>query len=173
MPIYEFTCGPCNTVFSFLSRRPGVPCAPDCPACGGALSREVSPFACPGDGKRGADGADGDDPLASVDEARMARAMEVLSDEMGSADEAGADPRESARCFNEFAKRSGMTFNPAVREALARLAAGADPDRIEAEMGDALNVENPFASETGGPQHDSLRRMRREPRRDPKLYDLS
>jgi putative FmdB family regulatory protein len=173
MPIYEFTCGPCNTVFSFLSRRPGVPCAPDCPACGGALSREVSPFACPGDGKRGTDGADGDDPLASVDEARMARAMEVLSAEMGAADEAEADPRESARCFNEFAKRSGMTFNPAVREALARLAAGADPDRVEAEMGDALNVENPFASETGGPLHDSLRRMRREPRRDPKLYDLS
>jgi putative FmdB family regulatory protein len=173
MPIYEFTCGPCNTVFSFLSRRPGVPCAPACPACGGALSREVSPFACPGDGKRGTDGADGDDPLASVDEARMARAMEVLSAEMGAADEAEADPRESARCFNEFAKRSGMTFNPAVREALARLAAGADPDRVEAEMGDALNVENPFASETGGPLHDSLRRMRREPRRDPKLYDLS
>ena len=173
MPIYEFTCGPCNTVFSFLSRRSGVPCAPACPACGGALSREVSPFACPVEGKRGADGADGDDPMASIDEARMARAMEVLSDEMGAADEAESAPRESTRLFHKFAELTGMTFNPAVREALARLAAGTDPDQIEAEMGDVLNVENPFAPETGGPLHDSLRRMRREPRRDPKLYDLS
>ncbi len=103
----------------------------------------------------------------------MARAMEVLSDEMGAADEAEAAPRESARLFHKFAELTGMTFNPAVREALARLAAGADPDQIETEMGDALNVENPFASETGGPLYDSLRRMRRELRRDPKLYDLA
>jgi putative FmdB family regulatory protein len=173
MPIYEFTCGPCNTVFSFLSRRPGVTRLPACPACGGPLSREVSPFACPGAGKRCADGADGDDPLASVDEARMARAMEVLSGEMGTAEEADADPRESARLFHKFAELTGMTLNPAVREALARIASGADPDRVEAELGDALNVENPFASETGGSLRDILRRMRREPRRDPKLYDLA
>jgi hypothetical protein len=65
-----------------------------------------------------------------------------------------------------------MTFKPAMREALERIAAGADPDGVEAEFGDALNAENPFASETGGSLRDILSRMRGEPRRDPKLYDL-
>jgi putative FmdB family regulatory protein len=173
MPIYEFTCCPCNTVFSFLSRRPGVPRPPACPSCGGALSRAVSPFACLGDSKRNANGADGDDPLASVDETRMARAMEVLSGGMGAAEEADADPRESARLLHKFSELTGMTFKPAVREALARIASGADPEQVEAEFGDAFNAENPLACETGGSLRDILRGRPCEPRRDPKLYDLA
>jgi len=172
MPIYEFYCGSCNTVFSFLSRRLGVSRVPGCPVCGCIVSREVSPFACLRRGKEGADGDGADDPLASVDDARMERAMEALSGELGNLDDADADPRDSARLFAKFADLTGMTFNPAVREALARIEAGADPDHVEAEFGEALNAANPFVTESGGSLCDILRRLRREPRRDPKLYDL-
>lgn len=172
MPIYEFYCGPCNTVFSFLSRRPGVSTLPVCPSCGAGLSREVSPFACLRGGKD-AEGADrADDPLAGLDEARMEKAMEALSGEMGTLEDEDADPRDSARLFKKFAEVTGMRFNPAVREALARMEAGADPDQVEAEFGEVLNADNPFEDEAAGSLRDLLRRMRNEPRRDPKLYDL-
>ena len=65
-----------------------------------------------------------------------------------------------------------MRFNAGVREALARLEAGAAPDQVEKEFGSVLNDENPFEAETGGALRDLLRRMSHEPRRDPKLYDL-
>jgi len=170
MPIYEFYCGPCNTVFSFLSRRPGVSKIPACPVCGGVLGREVSPFAClRGGGKEEADAAD---PLAGLDDARMERALEALSGELGTLDDDNADPRDSARLFKKFAELTGMKFNPAVREALARMEAGADPEQVESEFGEALNGDNPFESDTAGSLRDLLRRIRNEPRRDPKLHDL-
>ncbi|MFM8396259.1 MAG: FmdB family zinc ribbon protein, partial [Pirellula sp.] len=34
MPIYEFYCPPCHTVYSFLSRRMQVPDKAACPKCG-------------------------------------------------------------------------------------------------------------------------------------------
>ncbi len=173
MPIYEFYCRPCHTVFSFLSRRPGVSRGPACPLCGGGMSREVSPFACL---RRRADGeapAGADDPLAGVDEARMEQAVAALSGEMEAIGDDDADPRDAAKLFRKFADLAGMRFKPAVREALARLEAGADSDQIEAEFGEVLDDENPFEAAEEGSLRGLLRRLRDEPRRDPVLRDLA
>jgi putative FmdB family regulatory protein len=45
MPIYEYYCKPCHTIFSFLSRTANVSRQPACPRCGGELHKQVSSFA--------------------------------------------------------------------------------------------------------------------------------
>lgn len=172
MPIYEFYCVPCHTVFSFFSRRSQTAQTPACPVCGSAMKREVSPFSCRRSGQDDASESDPADPLAGVDEVRLERAMTTLSGELETLNDEEADPRDSARLFKKFAEMTGMRFNAGVHEALARIEAGADPDQVETDFGELLNDENPFETETGGALRDLLRRMSHEPHRDPKLYDL-
>lgn len=45
MPIYEYYCTPCHTIFSFLSRTANLSRKPACPRCGGELQKQVSSFA--------------------------------------------------------------------------------------------------------------------------------
>jgi len=45
MPIYEYYCKPCHTIFSFLSRTANISRQPACPRCGGELHKQVSSFA--------------------------------------------------------------------------------------------------------------------------------
>ncbi|MEI6128202.1 MAG: FmdB family zinc ribbon protein [Pseudomonadota bacterium] len=44
MPIYEFYCTSCNTIFNFFSRTVNVTKRPACPRCGRELERQVSMF---------------------------------------------------------------------------------------------------------------------------------
>ena len=44
MPLYEYYCKPCHTVFSFLSRTANITSKPACPRCGGCLQKQVSSF---------------------------------------------------------------------------------------------------------------------------------
>ena len=55
-----------------------------------------------------------------------------------------------------------------MEEAIRRMEAGEDPERIEAEMGDIIEQEEPFVFDGNkGP-----RPKRAEPHRDETLYDL-
>jgi putative FmdB family regulatory protein len=45
MPIYEFYCEKCNTVFNFFSRVVNTTKTPNCPQCRKALKRQMSLFA--------------------------------------------------------------------------------------------------------------------------------
>jgi putative FmdB family regulatory protein len=169
MPIYEFYCPPCHTLYSFLARRVGVSALPVCPLCRGALSRQVSPFAH----LRQRAGGDAGDGEAEIDESRVQQVMAGMAGELEQLDDENADPRAVAGLMRKFAGASGMAFNPFVEEALTRMERGEDPDALEAEYGDALGAENPFAAgEPGGRLRGWARRLGAGPRRDPKLYDL-
>src|SRR5512145_1150123 len=99
MPVYEFYCAECHTIFNFLSRRVNTEKRPDCPRCGRPeLERQVSSFAV----------------------------------------------------------------------SKGRPEAGEDPEKIEEEMGDALDVENPFAREGV----KGLKRRFLAPQRDETLYEM-
>ena len=75
MPIYEFFCPDCNTVFNFLSRRPSTDKRPDCPNCGRKeLAKLMSPFATIGKAKE----SSGDGLPEGLDESRMEQAMAGL-----------------------------------------------------------------------------------------------
>jgi len=54
-----------------------------------------------------------------------------------------------------------------MQEALRRMEAGEDPDSIEADIGDVLENEDPFAPDSSGTRH-----RRTTPLRDETLYEL-
>ena len=65
MPIYEFYCDDCHTIYSFFSRRVNTEKRPGCPDCSrSALTRQVSMFSSP---RSGDDRAD--EPPADLDQA--------------------------------------------------------------------------------------------------------
>ena len=146
MPIYEFYCPDCHTVFSFFSSRIDTAARPACPQCGKPeLARKPSRFAALSAAKSGGAGGagsdaegDAEDPLAGLDEDRMAGVMESLAAEMeGMDDSAQQDPKQLARFLARFQEATGLEAGPKMEEMMARLAEGADMDELEAQMGGA------------------------------------
>ena len=167
MPIYEFYCTPCNTIFSFLSRTVSQRATPSCPKCEGSLSKQVSAFAVT---HGGGDGEEGDEEFP-VDDAKLERAMESMAGDLEGMNE--DDPRQAAQLMRKFSQLTGMEFNDGIQEALSRMESGEDPEAIESEMGDALDDGDPFVtSEQGKALKKLLQKRRGEPKRDPTLYDL-
>lgn len=162
MPIYEFYCRDCNTIFSFFSRSVNTRKIPACPKCdNSALTRRMSAFAVTG---RAREPEDGDLP---VDSDKMDRAMQMLEGEAERMDE--DDPRQAAQLMRRLSDMTGMEPGPGMQEALRRMEKGEDPEQIEAEMGDVLENEEPFIAAGGG-----LGRLRKKPApaRDDTLYEL-
>lgn len=131
MPIYEFYCSDCNTLFNFFSSRIDTSSTPACPRCKRPeLERRPARFAT-----LKHRGEDDDDPFSSMEDADLDRLMgSMMSDmeEMGD----GEDPRQLAQIFRKFGDAAGMEPGPRMEELLARLEAGEDPDALEGELDD-------------------------------------
>jgi putative FmdB family regulatory protein len=165
MPIYEFYCPDCNTIFNFFSSRVNTDKQPPCPKCPRkGLERLLSPFST----LRRSKGKDeGDDfPMPDMDESKMEQAMATLAQEAESMNE--DDPRQAAQLMRKLSDMTGLNLGPAMEEALHRMEAGEDPDEIEAEMGDLLEEADPFAMAPG----KGGRRKKSPPRVDETLYSL-
>jgi putative FmdB family regulatory protein len=162
MPIYEFYCEPCNTVFSFFSRSVNTAKIPACPKCRRPLKRQMSLFA---KGSRGKEEPAGGE-MPPIDEAKMERAMAMLAGEAEKINE--DDPRQAAQLMRKLTDATGLSLGAGMEEALHRLEKGEDPDQIEAEMGDLLEGEDPFLM--GGRGKRGARKPK--PRVDETLYDL-
>lgn len=69
MPIYEFYCEPCNTIYKFFSRSVNTEKVPKCPKCeNDNLERRVSTFATiSGDKEQDSNGED----MPPIDESKM------------------------------------------------------------------------------------------------------
>lgn len=164
MPIYEFFCDTCNTVFNFYSSRPNTEKRPDCPKCGKPhLQKLMSAFATIGKAKE----SDGDDPLAGLDEAKMEQALSGLMREAEHLNE--DDPRQMASLMRKFADKTGLSLGGAMEEAIARMEAGGDPEEIERDMGDLMDAEEPFNLEA---LKKKVLPGCRRPFRDEQLYEL-
>jgi hypothetical protein len=100
--------------------------------------------------------------------------MESMAGEMEGIDE--NDPRQGARFMRRMFEAAGLPVAGGMEEALRRMEAGEDPDKIEAEMGDVFE-EDPF---TGLGEKDpqaaarGLARLRRRlpPSVDPELHEM-
>ena len=138
MPIYEFYCDHCHTIFSFFSRTVNTRKAPGCPKCNKTkLSRQVSVFAVTGRAKE-----DGDMDDLPFDEGQMEKAMQMLAGEAEKINE--DDPRQAAQLMRKLSGMTGLDLGDSMEEALSRMEQGEDPEQIEAEMGDLLEGEDPF-----------------------------
>lgn len=168
MPIYEFYCPDCHTIYSFYSRRIDTDKIPACPVDDGGghrLQRQVSLFAI----SRGREEPEGGDMLENIDESRLEQAMMSMAGEMENVDE--DDPRQAAKMMRRLFDTTGLKLSGGMEEAISRMEAGEDAEQIEADMGDLLEEEEPFAVKPKKLLGD-LRRKYLPPKVDETLYDL-
>jgi putative FmdB family regulatory protein len=164
MPIYEFYCENCHTIYSFFSRTVNTKKKPNCPKCKTKkLSRQVSLFAVTGKAKE-----DGDLDDLPIDESKMEKAMNLLAREAEGINE--DDPKQAANLMRKLSDMTGLKLGPGMDEALQRMEKGEDPEQVEAEMGDILESEDPFI--LSGKKGNGLKNNRRAPLKDDRLYDL-
>jgi putative FmdB family regulatory protein len=162
MPVYEFYCAVCHTIYNFLSSRVNTEKRPACPRCGRPeLDRQVSRFAVSrGQKEEPVEG------MPDLDEARLEKAMLSMAGELEGMDE--NDPRQMARFMRRLTEATGMNLGSGMEEAISRLEAGEDPEMLESEMGELFDVENPFTTE-------GVKRLKRKytpPAHDDTLYAL-
>ncbi|MBT0666066.1 zinc ribbon domain-containing protein [Geobacter pelophilus] len=169
MPVYEFYCSACHTIFNFLAKTADAERKPACPKCRKPeLERKVSHFAISSGRKDESSGGE----IPEIDEAKLEKALMGMASEFDGADE--NDPRQMAKMMRRLSEATGMNLGGGFEEAIRRLESGEDPEVVEAEMGDVLddsNIENLFAK-------DGLKGLKRRytpPAHDETLYrfDLS
>jgi len=163
MPIYEFYCNKCNTIYNFFSKTIDTEKIPSCPKCKKSkLERKISIFASITKRKDGA----ASDNMPPIDEAKMEKAFAMLAGEANKINE--NDPKQAARLMRKLSDATGLQLGSSMEEALRRMETGEDPEQIEAEMGDLLEGEEPFIMEATAKKGAKKHR----PSVDEKLYDL-
>ncbi|MBI5559481.1 MAG: zinc ribbon domain-containing protein [Deltaproteobacteria bacterium] len=162
MPIYEFYCKQCHTIFNFLSQRVNTTAQPSCPKCHGELQRKMSTFSTIGRTKY----EDDEDFIPQFNEAKMEQVLTGLTREAEGLDE--DDPRQMAQLMRKFSEQTGLSLGDGMEEAISRMEAGEDPDKIEEQMGEVLENEDPFATmrKKGGIGYKT------PPAEDDTLYEL-
>ena len=172
MPMYEFLCPVCATIFTFYSRTVNTEKIPACPKCGQPdLRRMISRFAVTGRATGNDDeSAGGKMPDMPLDESRMEQAMETLASEANTIDE--NNPRQTAGLMRKFSAMTGLKLGEKMEDALAKMEAGADPESLEAEMSD-LDENDLFQVDgAGGTGRATNQRSRKPPLRDETLYEM-
>lgn len=153
MPIYEFYCADCHTVFSFFSARVAPDARPSCPRCGRPeLPRRPSRFAtlsARGAGEDEGTGGIEDQLFGQVDEERLERAFEAMASEFEGLESGGEgaepDPRQMSRALRRFTDLTGLEAGPRMREMLDRLERGEDPEALEADLGTGEDGDDDLA----------------------------
>lgn len=164
MPIYEFFCGACNTVFNFLSTRVNTTTVPACPRCRAELARQVSVFRTLGR-ERGEEGAEAG--WAGMDEERMTRCLGELVAEAEQCDD--DDPLKIAGLVRNFSTRAGVGLSEGMEEALALLESGTDLNGLEERLEGILGEEENSVLFV---KKNLLPRLPLRPLRDETLYIL-
>lgn len=174
MPIYEFYCPRNNRIYSFFARSLGysskTPRCPENPKW--KMEKLISGFAITGRAKEKKDPG----PDAAADP-RMEKMMMEMEREFSSVgDMENADPKLMARMMRRMSEMTGEKPPAAMEEMLGRMEKGEDPEKLEAEYGDSLEMP-----ESGGEPGEegsetmkaALRRLRGQPKRDQTLYEMS
>lgn len=171
MPIYEFVCNDCNTVYQFFSKRVDPERTPPCPKHPdhSPLVRQMSRFAM---GRAAAGGeplpdsspeSAGEPPQGSpnLDDPHVEAKMMDLMSRMESMDE--SDGRSMGRMMRELSSITGEgSGDPAMQEAIRRLESGEDPEKVEQIVSDSYG-EDALGGPGGG---------RGAPSYDGGMYDM-
>jgi len=156
MPIYEYLCPECNVVFSFMVRNVKKAKRAYCPRCGNTKTMEkvLSRFAFSGRTRKGSDasGADsaagsGGDDMPDLSPKQEQEMMRLMSQMEGIDEE---DPKQIGTFMRKMSEITGESLEPEMEEAVRRLEAGEDPDKIEEDLGDLGMGDGGMA----GPSYD-------------------
>jgi hypothetical protein len=82
------------------------------------------------------------------------------------------DPRQMARLMRKIYDSTGLQLGEGIEEAIRRMEAGDDPEKIEEELGDVMETEDPLLGTGGKKLGQALRRRLRPPTVDDTLYEL-
>jgi len=142
MPIFEYACPECRRIFQFLSRRLQPTRRPKCPQCGGKkMVKEVSQFAAlkgavePAAALAGEGAPDG---MPDMDDPRVQNAMREMERDMGNLDE--NNPKHMAHMMRKMQDLMPADAMPKeMNDAIKRLEAGENPEKIEADMGEVFD----------------------------------
>ena len=166
MPIYEFYCDNCHTVFNFFSQRVNTEARPDCPKCDRSrLERQVSMFSV----SRNRSEQDSDS-LEGIDEGRLEQAIMSMAGELEGFDQ--DNPQQAAKAMRKVMDQAGIEWGDGVEEVIGRLEAGDDPDQIEASLDNSFDDDVDLFSEKSRRMFGAIRRKYLAPKIDPALYDL-
>ena len=166
MPIYEFFCTDCNTLYSFFTATSATERRPACPRCSRPdLERRPSRFAM----LTHSGGDEENDPLGTLDDAKLDGVMDTLMREMGSADE--EDPRAMGRMMRRFGELTGLEMGGKMEDMIRRIESGEDPESLESELGDDFGDEDSMDDFFKLKKALGNRRSKR-PRVDDELYFL-
>ena len=161
MPIYEFYCERCNTIFNFYSKSINTSKKPICPKCREVkLKRFLSSFSVLREGPE-----ENKEDSLPFDEERMGKAVGMLAQEAQNINE--DDPKQAAHLMRKLSEMTGLNMGRGMKEAIERMEAGEDPEKIEEEMGDILE-EDPFALQ----EKKVAREKPKTPLKDETLYEL-
>jgi len=164
MPIYEFYCKECNTIFNFFSRSVNTEKQPLCPRCKkNILERKMSTFATISRFKEKEDAGG-----PSLDEAKMGEAMSLLAREADRFNE--NDPKQVAGLMRKLSQITGVQMGKGMEEAIRRIESGEDPEKIEAEMENLIEGEGAFLLDEK--KEGKAKPSFRPPEVDDTLYEL-
>jgi putative FmdB family regulatory protein len=163
MPIYEFYCHSCHTIYNFYSKKINTQKVPDCPKCDHIkLSRQLSTFSI----TKKTETNDTDD--IPMDETKLDNAMRLLAHEVETIDD--NNPRQAAGLMQKLSDITGMPLNKSMKEAIDRMASGEDPEKVEADLGELLDAEEPFVLPEKKICKNDI--FNHPPKIDDTLYDL-
>ena len=102
--------------------------------------------------------------MPELDEAKLGKAMSLLERDASGLSE--DDLRQAAHLMRKLFDTTGLNLGSGMEEALRRMEAGEDPDKIGEEMGDILNEEDYFNLSSRASQ----KIRKKPPERDETLY---
>lgn len=176
MPIYEFFCPQTNRIYSFYARSMAMsgktPRCPDNPKY--RMERIISSFSVTGKNQEEKPSSSGGDPEFP----RMDKAMAELERDFSGMDEANPDPKQLARMMRKMSDVTGEKMPETMAEMIKRMEAGEDPEKLEAEYGDALEDLDPAdAPDAAAPGDEKATGSKLRPRpratRDPTLHEMA
>ncbi len=128
MPIYEFYCKKCHTLFNFFSATVNTDKRPLCPRCRKVkLERQMSLFS-----RVRHQGEEENTPMPDIDESKLERAMNVLGREAETLDE--NDPKQAANLMRKLSDMTGMNLGSSGTRNPAKALRGDRPQRTKRFM---------------------------------------
>jgi len=127
MPIYEYFCKPCNTIFNFYAKSFAADRQPPCPRCGGTLHKQVSSFSL-GSRLHGP----GNLPLSPQRLEEGMRRLEQFGQQ---------NPQEAERLRKKFGEMTGVSFAEDRVRAASAASSPAEPEEPSSAAEEAMPDE--------------------------------